>query len=86
MDYNLVQKYQHAWPRRVTHSFWSIHFDSFFESHINHDVGIFGGVLDFTLMLTTASAKSEQRGELQMKHNSVTNIFLSCAETKLGVM
>lgn len=43
--------------------FWSIHFDSFFESHINHNVGIFGRVLDFTLMLRVVTAKSEQRGE-----------------------
>lgn len=59
----------------MTHSFWSIHFDSFFESHINHSVGIFGGMLDFTLMLMMVTAKSEQRGELEMKHKNVTNIF-----------
>lgn len=48
----------------MTHFFWSIPFDSFFESHINHNAGIFGGVLDFTLMLVMVTAKSEQRGEL----------------------
>lgn len=72
----MVQKYYHAQPSRVTHSFWSIHSDSLFESHINHDIGIFGGVLDFTVMLTLVTAKSEQRGELQMKHNRVTNIII----------
>lgn len=48
----------------MTHSFWSVHFDSFFESHINHKAGIFGRVLDFTLMLTMVTAKNEQRGDL----------------------
>lgn len=70
----MVQKYQHARPSCVTHSFWSIHFGSFLESHISLYVGIFGKVLDFTLMLTVVTAKNEQRGELQMKHNSITNI------------
>lgn len=59
----------------MTHSFWSIHFDSFFESHINHNVGIFGEVLDFILMLMMVAAKSEQRGELEMKYNSITNVY-----------
>lgn len=48
-------------------------FDSFFESHINHSVGILGEMVDLILMLVIITAKNEQRRELQMKHHSITD-------------
>lgn len=57
-----------------TLSLQGIHFDNFFESHVNHDVGIFGEVVDLTLMFTIITAKGKPRREVQVKHNSITNI------------